>query len=128
MRETHRVKRDKDGKLRIKGDVNDTSRTGGTDIPTKGLRYSKPGGGTRRVKQVPEEWECPAVLFYGVWDTVSRNLLSEFDDRSEAEEMVSGDRNLVIIEETCANINARYRVQCATCGWNRRRGAPALDS
>ena len=43
----------------VKGGPDDTSRTGGTEIPTKGLRYSKPGGMTRRVKPEFVAWDCP---------------------------------------------------------------------
>lgn len=41
-----------------KGNANDTSRTGGSEIPTKGLRYSKPGGGYMRVKIEHVAWTC----------------------------------------------------------------------
>lgn len=46
-------------KRAVKGGPDDTGRTGGTEIPTKGLRYSKPSGGTRRIQGQPEDWECP---------------------------------------------------------------------
>ena len=54
-----RVKFDDKGEMRVKGDARDTSRTGGTDIQTKGLRYSKAGGGTRRSPREQDEWRCP---------------------------------------------------------------------
>lgn len=43
----------------VKGGPQDTGRTGGSEIPTKGLRYSKPGGQTRRPLREQTEWECP---------------------------------------------------------------------
>ena len=44
---------------RVEGDAWDTSRTGGSEIPTEGLPYRKPGGGTMRAKFEHVAWKCP---------------------------------------------------------------------